>query len=166
MTFAQIPSGLSIFLDANTLVYHFSAHPTFGPAASQLLLRITQGDVVGLTSTHVVSEVAHRLMTIEASTRFSWPFVGIANRLKRHPAEVQKLATFRQAIQEIPKLGIRILEIQANLIDVAAGVSQQMGLLSNDALIVAAMQANGVRDIASHDADFDRVTGLTRYAPA
>jgi predicted nucleic acid-binding protein len=32
--------------------------------------------------------------------------------------------------------------------------------------VVAAMQANGISSIASHDADFDHVPGLTRYAPA
>ncbi|MBW3540208.1 MAG: PIN domain-containing protein [Planctomycetes bacterium] len=38
--------------------------------------------------------------------------------------------------------------------------------LTNDALVVAVMQAHGLPDLASHDADFDRVAGLTRYAPA
>jgi len=38
-------------------------------------------------------------------------------------------------------------------------------LLSNDALIVAVMQANGLANLASNDADSDRVPGLTRYAP-
>jgi predicted nucleic acid-binding protein len=33
-------------------------------------------------------------------------------------------------------------------------------------LIVAVMQANGLVHWASHDADFDRVPGITRYAPA
>jgi len=33
-------------------------------------------------------------------------------------------------------------------------------------LIVAVMQANGLTNLASNDADFDRVPGLTRYAPA
>jgi hypothetical protein len=28
------------------------------------------------------------------------------------------------------------------------------------------LQTNGLTKIASHDADFDRVPGLTRYAPA
>jgi predicted nucleic acid-binding protein len=32
-------------------------------------------------------------------------------------------------------------------------------------LIVAIMQANGLSKLASNDADFDRVPGLTRYAP-
>ena len=40
-----------------------------------------------------------------------------------------------------------------------------MGLLTNDGLIVAVMQAHGLTKIASNDADFDRVPGLTRYAP-
>jgi predicted nucleic acid-binding protein len=48
----------------------------------------------------------------------------------------------------------------------AAALSQQHGLLTNDALIGAVMQANGLTRLASHDSDFDRVPGLTRYAPA
>jgi predicted nucleic acid-binding protein len=51
------------------------------------------------------------------------------------------------------------------LIATAAAVSQQTGLLSNDSLIVAVMQANGLTNLASHDADFDRVPGITRYGP-
>ena len=30
MTFGQIPAGTAIFLDANTLIYHFANHPKFG----------------------------------------------------------------------------------------------------------------------------------------
>jgi predicted nucleic acid-binding protein len=32
-------------------------------------------------------------------------------------------------------------------------------------LIVATMRQFGISSIASHDADFDRVPGITRYAP-
>ena len=39
-------------------------------------------------------------------------------------------------------------------------------MLTNDALIVALMQANGLTSLASNDPDFDRVPGITRYAPA
>ena len=53
----------------------------------------------------------------------------------------------------------------ADLIATAASLGQQQGLLTNDALIVAVMLANGLSKIASNDADFDRVPGLTRYAP-
>lgn len=36
---------------------------------------------------------------------------------------------------------------------------------SGDALVVAAMQSEGLSQLASHDADFDRVPGVVRYAP-
>jgi predicted nucleic acid-binding protein len=51
------------------------------------------------------------------------------------------------------------------LIAAAASSSRQTGLLSNDALIVAVMQANGLTRLASSDRDFDRIPGLTRYEP-
>ncbi|MFI5455510.1 MAG: type II toxin-antitoxin system VapC family toxin [Isosphaerales bacterium] len=61
---------------------------------------------------------------------------------------------------------IQVLNIPTTLILSAVVLSQQIGLLSNDALIVAVMQANGFTKLASHDADLDRAPGLTRYAPA
>ena len=60
---------------------------------------------------------------------------------------------------------IQILSISPPSIAVATAISQQTGLLSNDALVVAVMQDRGLRNLASHDADFDRVPGVTRYAP-
>lgn len=161
MTFTDLPAGATIFVDANTLVYHFQPHPLYGPACTTLVKRIELQEI----TTHVQSEVAHRLMTLEAMKVFGWPATGIAQRLRKHPVEVQRLTEFRQAIETIPRLRIQVLTIAALLPATAAALSQQFGLLSNDALIVAAMQAHGMSNLVSHDADFDRVPGLTRYAP-
>jgi predicted nucleic acid-binding protein len=165
MTFADLPSGEALFLDANVLVYYFNSHSVFGPPCQELVKRVENGDVAGFTSTPVLSELAHRLMTSEASSLFGWT-TKIVDRLKHDPAAVGKLSRFRQAIAKVPQLGIRVLTIPEGLVETAAGVSQSTGLLSNDALIIAVMQANGLTNLASHDADFDRVPGLTRYAPA
>lgn len=51
------------------------------------------------------------------------------------------------------------------MIFTAAALSQQIGLLTNDGLVVAVMQSNGLTKLASNDADFDRVPGVTRYGP-
>lgn len=59
-----------------------------------------------------------------------------------------------------------VLTIAPSLIATAAVASQQHGLLSNDALIVAVMQSHGLSNLASSDADFDRVPGFTRFVPA
>ena len=166
MIFTDLPAGVSVFLDANTLLYHFTNEPQYGPACTALLERIENNELVGFTATHVISEVAHRMMTIEAAQRFGRPLVGIVRWMTQHSVEVQQLTQFRQAIQEVRRYGIQILTIAFDLIDAAAAVSQQTGLLHNDSLVVAVMHVNGLTNLASLDADFDRVSGITRFAPA
>ncbi len=63
MTFADFLAGANVFVDANTLIYHFSPHPVFGPPCKQLLADIENQTLIGFTSTHMVGEVAHALMT-------------------------------------------------------------------------------------------------------
>jgi predicted nucleic acid-binding protein len=166
MIFGDIPLGGSVFVDANALVYHFAVDPLYGPPCTDLMERIERQEINGVTSTHVLSETAHRLMTLEASQVFGWPMPGIAYRLAGHPAEVRKLKKFQQAVDEILSSRIRVLTVDPRLISTAAVISRNTGLLSNDALIVAVMPAHGLTELASNDTDFDRVPGLTRYAPA
>ncbi len=165
MTFADLVAGDAIFLDANLFVYHFASDPRYGAACTQLLQRIENQEILGLTSTHVLTEMAHRVMTVEAITAFAWPMSGIARRLRKHPAQVQQLAGFHQAVERVLQSRIQVLTIPVALIAAGARLSRQTGLLSNDALIVAVMQANGLTRLASSDHDFDRIPGLTRYEP-
>jgi predicted nucleic acid-binding protein len=141
MNFSAVPSGTSLFVDANVFVYAIAEDPKYGKPCIDLLERIELGDLRGMISAQVLSEVAHRLMTLEACETFAWPYAGIAQRLRRHPAELRKLAKFRAAL------------------------SQQHGLLSNDASILAVMEDQGLTHLASNDSDFDRVTAITRYSP-
>jgi predicted nucleic acid-binding protein len=165
MIFADVPRATSIFVDANVFVYHFTVDPVLGAACTQLLERIETKELEGYTSANVLSEVAHRLMSIEASQKFGWPFKGIAQRMKTHPMEVRQLTRHRTAVDELSLFGIRVLDTTGPLVSGAADVSIQTGLLSSDALIVAVMRQHGLTHLASHDADFDGVPGITRYAP-
>jgi predicted nucleic acid-binding protein len=166
MNFAAIPMGASVFVDANTFVYHFTPHPVFRAACEQFLERILRQDLLGFTSTHVLSDAAHRLMTMEAITLLGWPAAGVAQRLRRHHAEIRKFTRFRQAIDEVPLLGVQVLAVTPQHVSAAAALSQQHELLSGDALILAIMQQQGLSHLASHDDDFDRVPGIARYGPA
>jgi hypothetical protein len=47
LTFARIPAGVAVFLDANTLVYHFANDPAFGADCTRLLTRIEQQQLAG-----------------------------------------------------------------------------------------------------------------------
>jgi predicted nucleic acid-binding protein len=166
MTFADLVTGDTVFVDANTLIHLFQPHPQLGPFCQQLIQRIDNQDLVGFTSSHVVSEVSHRLMTIEANLALGWPIAGIGNRLRTNPQEVQNLNQFRRAVEQIAQSRLQFLTITPPLLVAAVALCQQVGLLTNDALTVAVMQATGLNKVASSDADFDRVPGITRYAPA
>jgi predicted nucleic acid-binding protein len=165
VTFNDILSGAALFLDANCLVYAAVSDPLYGPACKRLLERIDNQDIQGFTSAHVLSEMAHRVMTLEAAARFNRSLTGMANWLRRHPTEVQQLTRHRQAIDEVQAAKVKVLLVEGMEVSLAADVSVVFGLLSSDALIVTVMQRHGLFHLASNDADFDRVPGLTRYAP-
>jgi len=166
MTFAALTTGDAVFVDANTLIHLFQPHPQWGHSCLQLIQRIDNQDLIGFTSTHVVSEVSHRLMTIEANHALGWSIAGISNRLRANPHEVQKLSLFRRAVEQIAQSRLQILTITPSVLIAGAALCQQLGLLTNDAITVALMQAQGLSKIATSDTDFDRVPGLTRYGPA
>lgn len=166
MTFDAIGAGAAVFLDANTLIYHFTGEPQFGAACTGLIRRVADGQVQGLVSTHVLGEVAHRLMTLEAMELMNWPAAALASRLRKHRQQIPQLKIYRQAIAAVPNLGIRILPVTHLSIESATALSGQHELLMGDALIVAVMQAHGLTELASRDGDFDQVPGLRRYGPA
>jgi predicted nucleic acid-binding protein len=164
MTFADLQSGEAIFVDANTLIYHFTNHSKYGAACTALVERIEFKEIHGFTSSHCLSDVAHRIMTIEAMGRLGWPVSGLAARLKKHRGEIPKLGLYQQATAKVAQLGIQVLPLSGALVLDATNFSQQFELLTGDALIVATMHQQGLTKLASEDADFDRVLGLTRYA--
>jgi predicted nucleic acid-binding protein len=120
MTFTDLVRGASFFVDANIFVFYFQPHVLFGSSCTDLLRRIELRELSGYTSTLVLGEVAHRLMTLEASTRFGWP-TKIVDRLKQNPATVQRLVHYRSALQKIPQMGIQVLTIATPLQHEASG---------------------------------------------
>ena len=54
MTFASIPASATVFLDANTLIYHFANDPKYGAACTQLIKQVELQQLHGFTSAHVL----------------------------------------------------------------------------------------------------------------
>jgi predicted nucleic acid-binding protein len=165
MTLDQVPSGARVFVDSNILVYHFQPHPGFGPLCHRLLERIERQDIEGWTSTNLLGELAHRLMVIEAGGLPGWASSKVANRLKQQPDVVKQLTLFQAAVAAVLQSKFQMLTVPPVLMFTAATISRQHGLLTTDAVILALMQAHGLTHLASHDAHFDSVPGITRYAP-
>jgi predicted nucleic acid-binding protein len=142
MTLDQVPAGGHIFVDSNILVYHFQPHPGFGPMCHRLLERIERQDVEGYTSSNLLGEVAHRLMVIEAGALPGWAGGKVMNRLKQQPGVVKQLTLFQTAVESVLQSKIQVLTVPAALVSTATTLSRQHGLLTNDAVILALMQAH------------------------
>jgi predicted nucleic acid-binding protein len=136
-----------------------------GAACTRLLKQIEFQELRGFISTHVLADIVHRLMTIEAMDLLGWPGTRLAARLRKHHTEIPKHIVYLQALVKIAQIGIRVLPVLEQHVIQAAQLSWAHELLTGDALVVAVMQANGLTNVASADDDFDRVPGITRYAP-
>jgi predicted nucleic acid-binding protein len=126
---------------------------------------VEQQLLIGFTSSHVLADVAHRTMTLEAISLLGWPTTGIAARLRKHHVEIPNLSVYHQAIVGIPHLRIQVLPLTQADVESATLLSRQHELLTGDALVVAVMRQHSLTHLASLDADFDRVPGITRYTP-
>jgi predicted nucleic acid-binding protein len=79
---------------------------------------------------------------------------------------LQGLTQFRAAVESILQSHIQLLTIPPAAVGNALVISQGHGLLINDAVTAAIMEAHSIINIASAGTDFDRVPGITRYGPA
>lgn len=165
MTFDDLVAGDAVFVDANVLTYYGQPQPTLGPPCARLLARIENQELTGFTILPMLGETAHRLMTTEAIEKLGWPQAGVGNRLRTNPTEIFQLSRFRSVVEQLLQSKLQILPVTPDLLKDALRLAQTVGLLINDATLVAVMQANGLTKVASHDADLDRVPGISRYAP-
>lgn len=162
MRLSEFPTGQTIVLDTNCLVYHFTG--TY-PSCAVLLDRARRRDVSAVTSAVVLTEVHHRLMVVETLQRVGKPLRRVASFLKAHPDVIRPLRQCERAMAVLRTCRIRVLPVTPRLIAEACRVSHDLGLLTNDALLVATVRAHHLTHLASNDSDFLRVPGLTLWRP-
>jgi predicted nucleic acid-binding protein len=85
MKLEDLPDGARVFVDANILIYHFSG---ISVECRAFLQRCEVKQVEAFTGVHILLEVTHRLMVLEAvwSVRRSTPRIWtiyLANYSKR-----------------------------------------------------------------------------------
>ena len=162
MTFSEIASGTRLYIDANVFVYHF-AHESDECAA--LLERCDRREINAYTGTHILLEVAHRIMTIEAVDKGLVTPGNVPRKLKRRPEVVSQLQDHSAAIRYILEMNIEILRIDAEILGISADLRAQTGFLVNDSVSLAMMRRESISAIATNDRDFQRVAGLEVHIP-
>lgn len=163
MTLADIAAGSAVFIDANVFIYHFVGA---SPECSALLSRCETSEIQGSTSALVLAEVSHRLMMIEAVERRLVTAGNVVRKLVRHPDVVRQLVIPETSIQAIPAMGIEITAVTEATILLGLRHQRRYGLLTNDSLIVASMQQQGMRALATADRRLAIVDEIDILVPA
>ncbi|ETW95360.1 MAG: hypothetical protein ETSY2_48260 [Candidatus Entotheonella gemina] len=162
MKFEDLPSGARIFVDANILIYHFSGMSLECQAFFQ---RCESRQVEAFTGVHIVLEVTHRLMMLEALQNGLITGGQPARKLKEQPEIIKGLHEYNQSVRQIPRLKIRVRAITSSVVRASEAIRVQEGLMTNDSVTVALMRQLELTDIATLDADFNNISSLRVYQP-
>jgi predicted nucleic acid-binding protein len=160
MQLEDVPNGEQIFVDANILIYHFSG---VSSACRTFLQRCESEQVEAFTGVHILLEVAHRLMMLEALHKGLISGGQLARKLKDRPEIVKSLRDYNYSIQQVSRLGIRVRAVTSAIVRASEAVRVQEGLLTNDSITVALMRALRLTAVATYDADFERIGSLRVY---
>ena len=157
----DLPGQSFIFIDANVFIYGFSGQSN----QCQLFLgRCLREEVTGITLFETVNEVTHRLMVAEALSR-RLITRDAAKRLREDPGLVQRLTDYWTDIERLLSLNLLFVPVNEPILRGGQAERQASGLLTNDSLIVSCMREYGVFNLATNDADFERVAGITVFKP-
>jgi predicted nucleic acid-binding protein len=162
MTLEQVPNGERIFVDAHIFIYHFTR---LSAECRAFFARCEAGEVKAFTGAHVILEVTHRLMLLEALHKGLISGGQPAKKLKKHPEIVCRLEDYTTSVQQIPRMGVKIRPLTSPILKESEMIRTQYGLLTNDSFLVAAMQKMKLTHIATHNSDLKNIPELTLYQP-
>jgi len=86
--------------------------------------------------------------------------------LKKHPNVVKDLASEVGRVIESVFCLSEVIDVNSTDVQQISSLMKTFGLLPRDAIHLAVLRRSGLTDIASSDADFDRLPDVTRYTPS
>jgi len=159
---ASLPSHSFIFIDTNIFIYGLSGQSA---QSAQFLERCLHEDVTGITLFETVNEATHRFMVAEALAKGAI-MRGTAKRLRQQFRVIRTLSDYWENIERLLALNLLFVPVNEEILRAAQSERQAFGLLTNDSMIVACMREYGISFLATNDADFERVAGITVFRPS
>jgi predicted nucleic acid-binding protein len=162
MVLTNLPDHATAFVDANIFVYHFTG---VSRECQSFLERSERRLIHAATGVHILLEVLHRLMVIEAVSKGLVPASRSARQLKQHWNAIQQLNDYQRCVAEIRSLKVHVYPVTLKLIRNSAGMRTAHGLMTNDSVTAAMMFHHKITNLVTLDADLKRSLGLKLYEP-
>ena len=156
-----IPDGSDLVIDANGFIYGLTAKSS---ECKALLERCSREEITGITLFEVIHDATHHFMTGEARQKRLCERQP-AKYLSEHPEEVKRLTDYWRNTRRLLDLNLLILPMEEDIVTAAQAERMNVGLLTNDSIIVAAMREYGIFRIATNDRQFDSVSGIAVFSP-
>jgi len=163
MKLSEIRAGEWVVIDTNILVY---ANQQKSAEAIQLLRRCAAREVLGIVPMPMVAELMHTLMLIEARENGWIQKSNPTRALSEHPELVRRLSRYETQVREFLGMGLRIEAVTTVDIIEAMNIQREIGLLTNDALLLASVRRLNCSAIASADQAFRTIKGVLIYQPS
>jgi len=157
--------GDRIYVDSSIFLLVALADPKYGRHSLEFLQRASHDEFQLVTSSLTVDEVSFVALKAKLEEK-----LGISSSqvlyLKKHPKVVKGLASeVSSVIESVFRLS-EIVDVNSTDVQQISSLMKTYGLLPRDAIHLAVLRRGGLTDIASSDADFDRLPDVTRYTPS
>ncbi|WP_456475673.1 PIN domain-containing protein [Candidatus Pyrohabitans sp.] len=163
MELAQFVKG-SVFVDTSILIHAFT-NTRYTKTCEDFLGRVKYGEVSGYINPTVVDEFFHKLVIFTTYSKKKLTSQKAITYLKRNPDFIRKLnKPFKATREVLNDYGFNVLDTSKTL-EEALNISRKHGLLFSDALHAACCKIYNIPDIATNDADFQRVDFLKVWKP-
>lgn len=165
-TLQDIPDRADVMLDANVLIYALFSHTPQHLTCLHLLERSARDELRLYVTVSIAAEAIHRAMVIEARAQsIAQRSTDMVTYLKQHPQAVQQLTRYKTILRDLTQAHVNILPLSYRDLHAGKQYRDNYGLLTNDSLIMAAMQREGITYLATNDSDFERVPQIAVRQP-
>lgn len=139
--------------------------PPFSERCLTLIDRVLARKISLAASMPVLSDALHKVMMAEVAVITQRDRPGLVGYLRKHPEIIAQLKQYPRAMDRLKGIPMSVLPIDVELLHAGASLATRLGLLTNDAVIVALMQREGLTHLVTNDDDFDQVPGITIWKP-
>jgi predicted nucleic acid-binding protein len=157
-----------VFIDANIFTYLLTGHPVYGRSCQNLLEKVERGDIEAFISPLVIDEVSYVLM-VQTARKTVGP--QDARSIKKAMLDawqdsLMPVAEFHGYLDVLISKGhLKVLTLDYSISKIALECARDYRLLPRDALHTACCKAFGVKEMATNDGDFERVSFLNLWKP-
>lgn len=169
MFLSDYTSDECIFIDANIFIYNALDNPIYAESCSDFLMLVETDKIKAVITPMVMDEVLFKILVAEASQHIDKFNIWNLKKKMKDPifssVVYKPVKEYNEYLIELTYAGLEILDINERTIKKSIILGEKYGLLTTDAIHLAAMKQYEIIYLASNDSDFDKVDFIKVYKP-